>query len=277
MNIVTSLVSLVIFGLFISLFYAPRHEIYDNKVDVLEEMAVKKSEGAKMGAQRSELEKTLKTYEDAFYAESAKYNEKQNALMPSSEPVAIEGLDEEELIIALEDLADMTQIDMKLRLPSEGVESNDPVADQTGTGTNPATPNDGSNFMDQDKTEQILETGKIERGTQSIINDIDPNNPNANATQNQDLINLNIDPNAIVDQIQNEVQGATPIDYYTFNIRGEYRSIMVFLFELRNLENPATISNFELVYNEGEGTTNIFPLSAKFTATFAGKEVSSDE
>lgn len=57
---------------------------------------------------------------------------------------------------------------------------------------------------------------------------------------------------------------------YSVGIKGEYRAIMVFLFELRNLEFPATIKGLQMKYNDGKSKTSGFPLQATFTISFDG-------
>lgn len=55
---------------------------------------------------------------------------------------------------------------------------------------------------------------------------------------------------------------------YKVSVKGEYRALMVFIFELRNLEFPATIKGFNLKYNEGTAKEDGFPLQAEFTISF---------
>lgn len=70
-------------------------------------------------------------------------------------------------------------------------------------------------------------------------------------------------------------QGQTSSLSYELEIRGEYRSIMMFLFKIQNLEKIVDVQDFVLQHNQGynadKDPDSSYPLSAKFKLVFLSK------
>lgn len=240
-NLILGFLSLIILVSYIFVSYKPKHDIFVEKESAYHFMLEEERKIVNQTPNIKKLEEVRMQYQ-------TKINEKE---MQSSNSEAVK---ENELIVTLEEVAEKTQIDMKVVLPIENLGVQTSITGQESTTTPPV---DGSG-VDTNNGEPISPNEGLVENANSLSAQTDPNK-----------IPLNANP---ITQ-ENAVQNTEPVDdgTYTFSIRGEYRSIMVFLFELRNLEYPASVDNFELIYNQGDSKEIGFPLEATFTARFQDK------
>lgn len=232
-NLILGILSLLLLVSFIFFFYAPKHKMYQSEAAQLEPL---RSDFKKVKAETAklpELEENLKKYQE-------KVNAKEELARKKAEEDAKNnvhaGLNTNQLIITLEELADKANVDMELKLPIDS--SGEVLTDMT---TDPAIAEPAPETPPVPETPETPET-PAEAG-------------DAPAEDGEAVI----DPPPMDGMQDNS---------YGFRLKGEYRSLMIFLFELRNLEYPATISKFEVKYNEENSKELGFPLEATFSAVF---------
>lgn len=229
-NLILGIISLVIIVAFIFLVYMPKYKDYQTEMDKIQPNRTYYQQAKSLIQNLPQLEENLKSYQD-------KKDTKQ----------VTKSLNENQLFITLEELADANQIDMFFQKASS-------QPTQTAPATGQAT--------DPNATAGANGTPANGQGTPATTPATTPTTPATTPANGQAA-----DPNTANGQVPT-VAGANT---YTMAIKGEYRSIMVFLFELRNLEFPATISQFKLVYNQNPSKDNGFPLEATFVVSFADK------
>lgn len=197
-----------------------------------------KEEVASLDSTRVQFQKTKAVLQDLPTLEGnlEKYREK-SAKKAAEVPTESNHLNENKLLITLEDLADRTQIDMELSKnilnptpPVTPVASNPTGTNPDGTPITPATP------------------------------EATPPADGTTTTPTDGTVTPATTPPPVAPPIED--------GSYKFVLKGEYRSVMVFLFEIRNLEFPANVSNFEIKYNQKISNEKGFPLEATFTAKF---------
>lgn len=231
-NLILGILSLLLLVAFIFFFYAPKHEAYKDEVAQLEPLRTGFKNVKIETAKLPELKENLEKYQE-------KVREKEDRERKKAEEDAknnvTEGLNENQLIVTLEKLADKTNVDMELKLPigTPGQVLTDPS--ETPVAPVGETP-------PAEEADPAVETPAAEGETPP-------------AGEGEVVI-----PPLPLESVQN--------NSYGFKMKGEYRSLMIFLFELRNLEYPATISKFEVKYNEQDSKELGFPLEATFEAVF---------
>lgn len=234
-NLILGLLSLLLLVAFIFFFYAPKYEAYQNELNALEPLRTGFKEVKIEVAKLPELKTNLEKYQ-------VKVQEKEEKARKKAEEDAknnvTEGLNENQLIVTLEELADKTNVDMELKLPIGN--PGQVLTDLTETPAAPVgetPPAEGTETPPADGTTPPADGTTPPAGEGEVV----------------------IDPLPL----ENVQDGS-----YGFKMKGEYRSLMIFLFELRNLEYPATISKFEVKYNEQDSKELGFPLEATFNAVF---------
>lgn len=252
-NLILGIISLVIIVAFIFLVYMPKYKDYQTEMDKIQPNRTYYQQAKSLIQNLPQLEENLKSYQD-------KKDTKQ----------VTKSLNENQLFITLEELADANQIDMFFQKASSQPTQTAPA---TGQATDPNATAGGNGTPANGTTDPNAANGQAAPATTPTTpangQATDPNAAGGtNGTPaNGTPSNGTPDPNAANGQAPT-VAGANT---YTMAIKGEYRSIMVFLFELRNLEFPATISQFKLVYNQNPSKDNGFPLEATFVVSFADK------
>lgn len=275
-NLILGVISLLVLVSYIFFFYMPKNEDYKKRMETFELLSSQSKQIRDVNSDLQKLQENKSLYE-------AELNKIRPIPNQPNTPQLEDNVDHNSLIVTLEEIADRSQIDMVMRTPYENASSaiSTPVNGETGT-VNP----DGTISQAIDQTNQELQNGGIAQNvgggaTNQAANELgvegttlggnptndpagDPNNPTGSAN----TVPLQGMPN-----VENQVPQQTNDGSYQFNILGEYRSIMIFLFELRNLEYKGVITNFEIKHNPAEGSKEIgFPLSATFNVKFSAKE-----
>lgn len=274
-NLILGIISLGVLVSYIFFFYMPKNEDYQKRLATSETLITQSNQITNLSADLQKLEENR-----------TRYQEELDKIRPSFEnpapsiPQVEENVDHNSLIITLEEIADRNQIDMTMKTPFEN----------GSTGSNGGNNSNPNGMIDQ--ANQNLQNGGIannigtgdanqvanELGVQSNSLGEQVNNGNeVGGSSNPNTVPLQGNPNDPMNNMNgmNGMVGtpSTNDGTYQFNVLGEYRSIMIFLFELRNLEYQGSISNFELKYNTEESTKEGgFPLNATFNVKFSSNK-----
>ena len=107
---------------------------------------------------------------------------------------------------------------------------------------------------------------------------ITPNFPSSNEDNNDNDEGSNNEEGSSNESGSTEEHGSNPSGgdiTYEIEIRGEYRSVMVFMHKVQNLISILRVDNFVITYNEEARTKEkhqSFPLEARFNITFFSQE-----
>lgn len=248
-NLIFGFISLLVISVFFIRSYIPIHK----------EISFKENQVSKMRTfynKASDLIKDVPEPQDF----SAEYNKKLEDL----KSVLPEVINDADIYTTIEYIAKETKVDLQTLQPlgsNFGLSQSDPNTNIDPNVT--ANQNDATtpNTVTETNTENTSDTTPAQNNT---------NESDGNSEENPE----NIPP---------MVENNTGNSVYEIKIRGEYRSIMMFMYRLQNLSLMSKVENFQLGYNQDIYSSGVFneeqyedkykgfPLQASFNITFFSK------
>jgi len=236
-NLIFAIISLLIISSFFVLFYLPTNK----------EIAHKENQIKKMDNYYTEALRLLSKVEN-----SNEYAQIYAERMQKLQELSPDQIDESVILYTIEQIAEDTNIDLHTIKSSVTYSEGENKESTNNSGENKESTNNSGENKEENKKDNKSD------------NTSDKKEDSQNTTQSEQQIQ-NMNPN-------NQQQGNIT---YSIRIRGEYRSIMVFMHKLQNLMAILKVDNFVITYNtkaeQGIKNHEGFPLEASFNITFFSK------
>lgn len=263
-------ISLSIAGLLIVITYMTLS--HTDKVEYSKKLHNEVAQLKKQDADLKHLSSTIKKEEENLEKmkeeseEFFKNNLQLGDVNISSEGVTLTDADKNKSILAIKNIANKTGVRVQIGLPESVTENGD---SDSGEETDEEVESPASTDKESNEEDSIELDGDFEEveGEVEELEEPQLTNPNDFGVYGEPFkgyetksLDKEGDDNLVLERNHIDIFENVPKGHYVLDVRGEYRSIMAFMYRLRTLDTPAYVSEFRL--DKPDPYTEGFPLRA---------------